>query len=79
MRSPSRSATGSETRSAPTKVPFLLPQSSTVAPSSLTRTSACRRDTLEWSTQMVASWVRPSRLSPGWSAISLTPQMRRYS
>ena len=58
-------------------VPFLLPRSWIVAPFGPIVIRACRRETDSSSIQTTASRSRPIRFSPGASAISRRPQIRR--
>src|SRR5262249_34279588 len=59
MWSPSTSAMGAPTRSAPRNVPFLLPKSSSTTRSALTTIRACRRETVDASIRIDASRSRP--------------------
>ena len=56
--------TGAVTRSPPRNVPFLLPKSSSIAPSAVTTSRAWRRETVEASSLTSTSGSRPTTCSP---------------
>ena len=78
ISSPSESRTGLRTRRAPTKVPFLLPKSSTCSPSSVTTIRAWWRETVVSSIRARAAGSRPMMFSPRARGISCLFQRSQH-